>query len=125
MASEPVTVWVATDENRDQYIFCSKPEWHKTLWNSDDTYEQLPDEIGISVAPGECVEYVMLTADQYRSQQRQKPAELSPVARLIAELAHSRHIDPDAPSMRDCLLLATETVKTAIAAAREIESEGK
>lgn len=123
MASEPVTVWVAN--GRDGcYAWETKPYIEDGIWNGHSSV-MVVDPLAKYVPPGQCREYVMIPADQYREMQRQKPAELSPVARLIAELAHSRHIDPDAPSMRDCLLLATETVKTAIAAAREIESEGK
>lgn len=120
---DPVTVWVAN--GRDGcYAWETKPYVKGGIWDGSSPV-MVVDPLAKYVPPGECVEYVMVPADQYRSQQRPQPAELSPVARLIAELAHSRHIDPDAPSMRDCLLLATETVKTAIAAAREIESEGK
>lgn len=122
MASEPVTVWVACSRGSNQLeMFASRPK----MTAGSDYVGQFthPDDLGMK--DGECREYVMIQADQYR----QPTADLSPVAKLIAEMAHSAGIalaQLGSPHTAETLAqLAARQVKAAITAAREIEIEAK
>jgi len=114
MSSEPVTVWVSTDDNGRSLLRLSEPEnvggdMALVLHNSH-------------VPPGECREFVLIPADQYRH----PTAELSPVAKLIASISATLAISPreHLPQL-ECINRAVQIVTLAIAAAREIKIESE
>ncbi len=124
MASDPVTVWVAN--GRDGcYAWETKPYIEDGIWNGHSSV-MVVDPLAKYVPPGQCREYVMIPADQYREMQRPQPAELSPVAKLIAELA-TRFNHDNRMSVSDACSLAAAHINGAmsISAAYEIESEVK
>lgn len=122
MSSEPVTVWVSTDDNGRSLLRLSEPENVGGVWYCGDMALVLHNS---PVPPGECREYVLIPADQYRSQQ--PTAELSPVAKLIAELSVSAAIEyakaGNAMTVERTVDLAAAHVEKAIAAARKIEGK--
>ncbi len=122
---DPVTVWVAN--GRDGcYAWETKPYVKGGIWDGSSPV-MVVDPLAKYVPLGGCVEYVMIPASEYREMQRPQPAELSPVAKLIAELSHQHYISPDcgSPEIENSVNDATQIVKLAIATARDIESEVK
>lgn len=122
MASEPVTVWVAADASGTQWISRDRPCWIGQVLEYDihQPFDMFSAAFGINVPPSNCVEYVMLPADQYREMQRPQPADLSPVERvkLIAKLA----VNLSSQGYYSTVADACADAEKFIAAAREIES---
>lgn len=109
-------------ERRSIHIL-SSPEWHKTLWNSEDVYEHFPEEIGITIPPGECREFRLVPVGDAVTEPQ--PVPISPLALWIADKSFTLAIEclriGKPLTADDMAKLVEQTVVASIAAAARIE----
>lgn len=119
MGTEPVRVWAATDWDGTQTIFSQRPYYGEPArWLRETGDLMRWRESQLPVKQGECREYVLIPASE-----RKPTADLSPVAKLIAELAHKHWMERPGVYADKSVADAAEIVTNAIAAARKIEGK--
>lgn len=127
MGTERVTVWVSADKNGDCCAWKAGPRYEDGVWDSPrkgggDILAELDNGSLFNIPAGECREYVLIPASEYKPN-----AHLSPVdiVRTIAEIAHQDWLEArkdDSHAPKDASVrVAAQFVELAIEAARKIE----